>query len=227
VKVFYLGEQVFAGKNVSTCILVVDKARQGIELHEIRDSWRIVTCYEKDHYDAEIIRFDSPKTRAFEEDTVPLGSLFDIHFAARSPEVKKHPLVSKEPKPGSVPILTGRNLHPGRIDYERCYSHLWIPREAAPSLRSFYAVPHLVVGHTKGGRVVAAVDRECYPWREDIHLIPNSDGIDIDAIENYLNSQGVQEYMGELYKRITPHLTITQLKQLPIPSDFLPKTRLP
>jgi len=216
VKVFYLGEGVFVGKNVSTSILVVDRALKGIELYEVQESKNIAKYYGRDSYDGEIIRFDSPETMAFEENSIPLGSIFSIHFAARSPEVKRHPLVSQRSEAGLVPVLTGRNLHAGRIEYETCYSGLWMPKEAAPTLRHFYATSHLVVGHTKGGRVVAAVDRQCYPWREEMHLIPKIEGIDIDAVASYLNSEQVQDYMLKLYKEITPHLTITQLKRLPL-----------
>jgi hypothetical protein len=50
-----------------------------------------------------------------------------------------------------------------------------MPPEDAPRLRAFYALPHIVVAHTKGTRVVAAVDRRCYPWREEFHLVPVAD----------------------------------------------------
>ena len=221
VKVFYLGNRMFEGKSVSTCLLVVEKARTGLELHEVLAPDNIATCYEKDRYGGEMIRFESSATKALEEKAIPLGALFDIYFAARSPEIKKHPLVSREPKPGLVPILTGRNLHAGYIDYTTCYSQLWMPKEAAPSLRWFYKMPHLVVAHTKGGKVVAAVDRECYPWREDIHLIPKVEGVDIDEVAAYLNSEEVQAYMRALYRDITPHITITQLRQLPLRVGWL------
>lgn len=215
LKVFYLGPGMFKGKTVSTAILVVSKGLTGIELYEVEELRRTIQCYSRDSYDGSIIRFDSPETRHFEEGNVPLVDLFSFHFAARSPEVKRHPLVSREPRDGLVPILTGRNLHAGWIDYERCYSGLWMPREAASSLRSFYAFPHIVVGHTKGGKVVAAVDKQCYPWREDIHLVPKVEGLDLDVLTLYLNSGHVQQYMHTLYKDITPHITITQLKKLP------------
>lgn len=216
VKVFYLGADIFGGKNVSTCILVIDKGLKGIEVYEVQELKRIVRFYEKTDYKGEIIRFETPETKAFEEGAIALGAVFSMHFAARSPEVRKHPLVSQKAETGLVPVLTGRNLHPGWIDYGHCYSGLWMPKEAAPSLRRFYGFPHLVVGHTKGGKVVAALDKDCYPWREEIHLIPKVEGLDLDAVAQYLNSEQVQEYMRRLYKNITPHITITQLRQLPI-----------
>lgn len=216
VKVFYLGPRMFKGKSVSTAILAVCKGLTGIELYEVEKLEKPVQNYSRGTYDGGIIRFDNPETRHFEEGTQPLVDLFSFHFAARSPEVKRHPLVSKQRKNGLVPILTGRNLHSVGIDYDHCYSGLWMPKEAAPSLRSFYAFPHIVVGHTKGGKLVAAVDKQCYPWREDIHLVPKVDELDLDAITLYLNNERVQQYMHMLYRDITPHVTITQLKQLPI-----------
>jgi adenine-specific DNA-methyltransferase len=129
-------------------------------------------------------------------------------------------LVSQEAREGLVPILTGGNLHQGWIDYEHCYSGLWMPREAAPSLRKFYSFPHIVIGHTKGGKLVAAIDTKCYPWREDIHLVPKEDGLDLNAITSFLNSDAAQQYMHSLYRDITPHVTITQLRQFPIKNEI-------
>lgn len=226
VKIFYLGPKMFKGKNVSTSILIVDKGLRGLELYEVQGLKTIIKYYEKSSYNGEIIRFDSSETMDFEKGAIPLGDIFFLHFAARSPEIKRHPLVSQKPGAGLVPILKGQNLHPGWIDYETCYSGLWMPKEAASSLRKFYAIPHLVVGHTKGGKVVAAVDRRCYPWREEIHLIPKVAGVDLDAVEAYLNSEKVQGYMRKLYKDITPHTTITQLRHLPRKNISLPFTTL-
>jgi adenine-specific DNA-methyltransferase len=224
IKIYYLGKKIFKNKNVSTCVLIVEKGLKGLELYEVREFKEIIEYYKKEDYNGEIIRFETKTTREFEKNTVPLGNVFSIHFAARSPEVKGYPLISKEPKPGYLPVLKGNNLYPGWIDYDKCYSGLWIPQEAVSSLRKFYKIPHIVVGHTKGGRIVSAVDKRCYPWVEEIHLVPKLD-VDLDAIVNYLNSEQVNSYMRELYKDITPHTTITQLKLLPLPL-YLIKQRL-
>lgn len=215
-KVFYLGPKMFKNITVSTAVLVVCKGSSGIELYEVEGLKKTSLCYEKKDYDGGIIRFDSQSNGSFALGAYSLGDYFTFKFAARSPEIKRHPLVSREEKEGSVPVLTGRNLHSGWIDYNNCYSGLWMPREAAVSLRSFYSFPHIVIGHTKGGKLVAAVDKECYPWREDIHLVPKDEGFDLDAITLYLNSDEVQKYMNSLYKDITPHVTITQLRQVPV-----------
>jgi len=216
VNVHYVGG-VFPGRNVVAVVLVLEKGKQGLAVWE----WNRL-LFEETTYDGGLITLSPPATLPLGKNTVNLGSLFTIYFAARSPEVKRHPLVSKEPGPGLVPILTGRNLHPGRIDYERCYSGLWMPQEAGPSLRPFYAFPHLVIGHTKGGKVVAAVDEKCYPWREDFHLVPKLEGINIYTTAAYLNSEAVQQYVSCLYRDISPHVTTTQLRVLPVPAQMIP-----
>jgi adenine-specific DNA-methyltransferase len=223
VKIFYLGPKVFKKKNVSVCVLVVEKGSIGLELYEVKELKEIIEYYKKENYNGEIIRFETIKTKEFEKDKILLKDVFFIHFAARSPEVKKHPSVIREEKPGYVPVLKGQNLQAGKIDYDKCYSGLWMKHEDAPSLRKFYGVPHIVVGHTKGGKIVAAVDKKCYPWMEEIHLIPKYEEIDMDKVVEYLNSQEVQQYVHELYKDITPHTTITQLKLLPLPLSLIRK----
>jgi adenine-specific DNA-methyltransferase len=118
-------------------------------------------------------------------------------------------------------VLKGDNLHPNWIDYEHCYSGLWVPKDSVTEFRWFYGIPHIVVGHTKGGKVVAAVDDRCYAWREEIHLIPKIP-LTVDEMRKlaeYLNSEEVQQYVKTLYKDITPHITITQLKLLPLPEE--------
>ncbi len=147
-----------------------------------------------------------------------LGDLFDVRFAARSPEYQKSEWVSNVPQEGMLPVLTGRNLKPGWIDYERNYSDLWIKPEDVGRMREFYTRPHIVVAHTKGARVVAAYDHRCFAWREDFHLAPRYP-VDEEAVTAYLNSQFVQDYVKTLYRDITPHLTRTQLLRLPMPQE--------
>lgn len=208
--VYYLGK-VFKGRNISCVVLVFEKGGKGLALY---DATTIVV--QKPDYKGEIIRFETPELLAFEQSGIPLGQLFDIHFAARSPEIRRHPQVSTEPRNGFVPILTGRNLKSGWIDYDHCYSGLWMLKEAASSLRPFYAFPHIVVAHTKGIRVVAAVDERCYPWREEFHLVPKIHGLNLHAVVKHLNSEPVQWYVRNLYRDFVPHLTMTMLRKVPV-----------
>ena len=211
LKVHYLG-RVFRGRNVSCVVLVLEKGGRGLKLYDGQ-----TPAVDKPVYRGEIIRFETPELLAFERSGAPLGMLFEVHFAARSPEIRRHPLTSGKPKEGYVPVLTGRNLKAGWIDYERCYSGFWFPKEAAASLRFFYGFPHIVVGHTKGIRVVAALDDRCYPWREEFHLVPKIPGINLSAVVRHLNGEEIQRYVRQLYRDFVPHLTMTMLLRVPIP----------
>jgi adenine-specific DNA-methyltransferase len=212
LRVYYLGK-AFPKRNVSVVVMVLQRGAQGLELYDgmthlaLRKSW----------YSGEIIRFETAEWLEMEQGGVPLGEVFTIRFAARSPEVRRHPLVRQQPLAGDVPILTGRNLHAGWIDYNTCYSGYWMHLKHATDLRDFYGFPHLVVAHTKGTRVVAALDERCYPWREEFHLIPKVAGIDLRAVAEYLNSERVQRYMQALYRDFVPHLTSAMMQRVPLP----------
>jgi adenine-specific DNA-methyltransferase len=225
IKIYYLGKNVF-DKNVTTCVLIVTKNfqfRGNLELYEVKNNLKdVILWYAKKGYSGEIIKFENEDTKKFEERKPKIQDLFDLYFAARSVEYYKNPKVSKEPKPGYICVLKGNNLHPNRIDYENCYTGLWVPKESVGEFRWFYTIPHIVVGHTKGGKIVAAVDEKCYAWREEIHLIPKI-ALSIEEmkeIAEYLNSDKMQWYVKTLYKDITPHTTITQLKLLPLPEKY-------
>jgi len=209
--VYYLGK-VFQGRNVSCVVLVLEKGSKGLRLYDGQ-----TLAVEKPVYQGELIRFETPELLSFEQSGIPLGSLFEVHFAARSPEIRRHPQTSIKPCDGYVPVLTGRNLKAGWIDYEHCYSGLWFPKDAAPTLRFFYAFPHIVVGHTKGTKVVAALDERCYPWREEFHLVPKVSRLDLPAIVKHLNSDPIQKYVQQLYRDFVPHLTTPMLVRVPIP----------
>jgi adenine-specific DNA-methyltransferase len=218
-EVYYLGE-VFPGRRVSAVVLRFEKGGKGLVLWDTkREGEGFVPEFWERYPDwrGEMIRFETNETRRLETSSTPLGELFHIHFAARSTEFKRHPAVQKEPGPGLVPVLTGRNLKPGWIDYERNASGLWMPKEMAKELRDFYATPHLVVAHTKGTRVVAAWDEKAYPWREEFHLIPK-EGVRIDPLSlvRWLNSETIQNHVRTLYRDFVPHLTLRMLERLPL-----------
>ena len=224
--VFYLGS-VFPKVNVSVVVLLFEKGKSGIRLYDLRDSFgkdignQVYPCVDKSVYSGEMVRFESDKWLIFESSGVPIERVFQIHFAARSPEFRKSGLIKESPSDGLVPVLTGRNLKQGFIDYESCFSGWWMRVEDAPSLRWFYSIPHLVVGHTKGLKMVCAFDQRCYPWREEYHLIPK-DGISVDwfALERYLNGDVVQEYLHDVYRETSPHLTKSVLQKVPVPPGY-------
>lgn len=218
-EVYYLGE-VFPGRKVSAVVLRFQKGRRGLALWDTRrdgESFIPFLWSENPEWKGEMIRFETRWTKEMEASGTPLGGLFRIRFAARSPEFKKHPSVRREPGPGLVPVLTGRNLRPGWIDYENNYSGLWMPKERARELRDFYSTPHVVVAHTKGTRVVAAWDEKTYPWREEFHLLPE-EGVRLDPLSlvEWLNSEKMQVYVKTLYRDFVPHLTLRMLERLPV-----------
>ena len=226
VEVYYLGN-VFPKRNVSVCILKVQQGK-GLTLYDETQRpcpegtgdlepplFRRNSGIEFPLWAGDLVRFITEEWQEFEGSGVPLGSLFEIQFAARSTQIRSHPLTCLEPRNGRVPVLTGRNLKPGVIDYETCYSGMWFPRSDVRDLREVYGIPHIVVAHTKGTRVVAAVDWRCYPWREEFHLRHLRD-IDLEMTVRYLNSGFVQNYIRCVYRDIVPHLTLEMLKRIPI-----------
>ncbi len=199
-----------------------------VVLHFIKNASRTLRLYDgeilqvrRKDYDGDLIAFEDDFTREFEQKhQARLGDLFHIHFAARSPEVKKSAIVFSEKGKGRTPLLTGRNLKPNAIDYETNYTGLYAVHHRAKELRAFYGFPHIVVGHTKGAKVVAAFDERCYAWREEFHLVPKR-AIDERAVVAYLNSEPVQHYVATRYREMIPHLTKTQLLRLPVPTDLI------
>ena len=79
-----------------------------------------------------------------------------------------------------------------------------------------------MVGHTKGGKIVAAIDNKRYPWMGDVYQLilkePNlfTPKMDLKDVVEILNSKLMNEYVSVLYKNITPHTTATQLKLIPL-----------
>jgi len=216
LNVHYIGK-AFEGVSVVAVVLHFIKGPETERL-ALYNQDRTLAAQEV-HYHGDLICFRTSETDRFEQRSkVVLGDLFHVRFAARSPEYQKSQWISTTPQEGMLPVLTGRNLKPGWIDYETNHSDLWIRAEDVGRMREFYTHPHIVVAHTKGAKVVAALDHRCFAWREDFHLAPRY-LVDEQAITDYLNSEPVQEYVKTLYRDLTPHLTRTQLLRLPMPQE--------
>lgn len=224
LEVYYVG-RIFPKRNVTAVVLRFLRGGHGLALYD-KGYARAPLLLEQSSYQGEMIGFETPETKRFERSGIPLEELFSIHFASRSTHFKVSPLTRETPLPGDVPVLTGRNLKfhvlgkgegvQAWIDYETCYSSCWMRLEDASSMRAFYGIPHIIVGHTKGTRVVAVVDEKCYPWREEFHLVPKREGLPLYAIASYLNSAEVQHYVQTLYRDFVPHLTTSMLKRVPV-----------
>jgi len=224
--IYYLGRGVFEKKvSVSVIVVTKDPSLKGVlKLYEVRNylTRDMKLWYVKTDYKGEIIRFENEETRKFEEGKPKLGDLFKIYFGPTTAKYRNYPKLSLVPKPGYVCVLKGDNIKPNRIDYDHCYSKYWVPKDAVGELKKYFTVPHIVVRDTAGGNVVAAIDDKGYPWLEQNHLIPKVplSMDELRKITEYLNSKEVQWYIKTLYKDITPHTTITQLKLLPLPKEY-------
>lgn len=227
-KVYYLGRGVFRGIGVSTCILVFEKSKNGAELY-YRNGGGFVLSNILNKWNGSILRFENKFTRYLEESSVKLGELFDIKISARSTEVRNFGCLSYE-KCGEeyVPLLNGRNIKKGFITRDN-YTHLWLKRSEVPQLKAFYKIlPRIVVGHTKGGKIFAAIEDDLYPYVGDVyHLLPKTrlTRMELEKILEWLNSKEIEEYIKTLYKEITPHVTKTQLKLVPLKYDEIKDAR--
>jgi adenine-specific DNA-methyltransferase len=229
----YLGPDVFKPE-ADVAAVVLDfykssKSTSSLKLLEYIDN-KIYPIKTTHQWHGEVVKFETDYTRALDSIcSYQLGDIYEIRISPRTPEIKHSSFVIKE-KPlneGSyLPLLNGRNLKCNKIVYANL-TGFWIKKAELKKLRAYYGVPHVVVGlgFRENGKVAAAYDDKCYPWMGDIyHLLRKNDlfsgSFDLSEQETveYLNSKYVQKYVKEVYREITYHLSITQLKNLPIPT---------
>jgi len=81
------------------------------------------------------------------------------------------------------------------------------------------------LGFRENGKVAAAFDEKCYPWMGDVyHLVRENNlfnchfDLETEEVVAYLNSDYIKKYVKDTYREITYHLSITQLKNLPVPN---------
>jgi len=223
IHIYYVGK-VFPGINVITVILYLIKGGKGLKLYDAEKLRKPVLNRIIRNYKGEIITFETKLTKLIETNAIArLGDLVDIKISPRSPEIKKCPFVKRQKISNEyLPILNGKNLQPNRIDYETCYTGYYMHRENVGRLRKWFLVDRIVVGHTKGGKLVSAIEKKHYPWMGDVyHLIPRNlntllHKFSLKEINEILNSKIMNKYMKDKYREITPHTTKTQLKYLPL-----------
>lgn len=218
VRVYYLGDNIFDGVNVSVCLLMFEKGAKGLQLYFQR-SERFIKSTELSSWKGSILRFETRFTKNLEKGKLLLDDAFDIKISARSPEVRNFDKVLTDSRPGALPFMNGRNIKKGQIDRQN-YTNLWLNEKEAAHLKHFYGIiPRIVVGHTKGGKIFAAIENEPYPYVGDVyHLLPKIPlkHDDLEKTVRWLNSQDLEKYTTTLYKEITPHTTATQLKEIPL-----------
>ncbi|PIU66897.1 MAG: DNA methyltransferase, partial [Armatimonadetes bacterium CG07_land_8_20_14_0_80_40_9] len=206
-----------------------DKFTSRLELLEYRDN-KISTIKVNPHWKGGVVTFETNYTRMTESIcSYRLGNIYEIRISPRTPEIKHNSYIIKE-RPLRVdnylPLLNGRNLKCNEIIYNNLTGY-WIKKSDAKKLRRYFDIPHIVVGlgFRENGKVGAAIDGRCYPWMGDVyHLLKKNglfnvkfDMVDSEIIE-YLNSDYVKKYVKDVYREITYHLSITQLKNLPLPN---------
>lgn len=231
--IIYLGPDVFKPEaNVSSVVLNFlksDKFTSRLELLEYRDN-KISTIKINSHWQGEVVKFETDYTNTIENIcSYRLGDIYEIRISPRTPEIKNSSYITKErhlQKNSYLPLLNGRNLKCNKIIYNNLTGY-WIKKSEVKKLQRYFGAPHIVVGlgFRENGKVGAAYDKKCYPWMGDVyHLLRKSDlfnlrfDLDILEIVEYLNSDCLRKYVKDVYREITYHLSITQLKNLPLPS---------
>jgi len=231
--IIYLGPDVFKPEaDVSSVVLNFLKSNKFtsmLELLEYRDN-KINTIKINTHWQGEIVKFETDWTRSIDRIcSYRLSDIYEIRISPRTPEIKHSPYITKE-RPLRVdnylPLLNGRNLKCNEIIYNNLTDY-WIKKSDVKKLRQYFNIPHIVVGlgFRGSGKVGAAIDERCYPWMGDVyHLLKRNDlfNVKFDMAEleiiEYLNSDYVKKYVKDVYREITYHLSITQLKNLPLPN---------
>ncbi|MEO0129387.1 MAG: TaqI-like C-terminal specificity domain-containing protein [candidate division WOR-3 bacterium] len=231
--IIYLGPDVFKPEaDVSAVVLNFLKSNSfasRLELLEYRNN-KINTIKVNSYWQGEVVLFETDYTHILEDNcSFKLGDIYDIRISPRTPEIKNNPSIIKNKssdKEGYLPLLNGKNLKCNQIIYDNITGY-WIKKTDVKKLRGCFDLPHIVVGlgFRENGRVAAACDKKCYPWMGDVyHLLRktnlfnlNFDMKDSEVVE-YLNSDYIKKYIRDVYREITYHLSITQLKNLPLPN---------
>lgn len=230
--IIYLGSDVFKPEaDVSCVILDFIKSKEFVSRVEVLEYHKnkIKTIKINSNWQGEVITFETDYTRKLKDScSYKLGDMYEIRISPRTPEIKNNPYIVKVEaydKPNYLPLLNGRNLRCNQIIYKNLTGY-WIKKSDVNKLRLYFDMPHIVVGlgFREGGRVAAAYDERCYPWMGDVyHLLRKSNlfNLNFDMSEQevveYLNSDYVKRYIRDTYREITYHLSITQLKNLPLP----------
>ena len=231
--IIYLGPDVFKPEaDVASVVIDFYKSEKhtlSLKLLEYKDN-KIHAIKVNHQWQGDVVKFETDYTRTLESIcSYLLSDIYDIRISPRTPEIKDNSYVVRQ-KPmtgnGYFPLLNGRNLKCNKIIYENITGY-WIKKTELKRLRGYFGIPHIVVGLglRENGKVAAAYDEKCYPWMGDIyHLLRKDDlftkGFDLNNSEilEYLNSDYLRRYVKDTYREITYHLSITQLKNLPMPS---------
>lgn len=233
-EIIYIGSNVFKPEaDITTVILKFVRSnieRNRLILYEYDNAKRKLLI-KNDYWKGDIILFSTEFSKKVDEIcSFQVGDVYTIRISPRTPEIKHNPYVvkSKDYKEDDnlLPILNGRNLKIGKIIYEPLTEY-WIKANEKIKLRKFFDRPHIVVGlGYRGDRQVgAAYDYKAYPWMGDVyHLLRKHTLINMnfdltdEEVVDFLNSEIIKRYLQDVFKDITYHFNILQLKLLPLPT---------
>lgn len=233
-EIIYMGSNVFKPEaDITTVILKFTKThkeKNRIALYDYKDG-NLKLIKKNKNWQGEIILFSSDFSKKVDEIcSFRLGDIYDIRISPRTPEIKNNPNIIKDEninnKNNLLPILNSKNLKIGKVLYEPITGY-WIEADKKTTLRKFFDRPHIVVGlgFRGNGRLGAAYDDKAYPWMGDVYhllkkntLINSKFDLKEEEVINFLNSEIIKKYLKDVFRDITYHFNITQLKVIPLPT---------
>ncbi len=234
-QIIYMGPAIFKPEAAVASVILNFKKSSSymgkLKLMRYKNS-KVVQLSRNDNWKGEVIKFESKLTTDLSKIcSYNLGNVYDIRISPRTPEIKvkyNNYIISGEPpnKKDYLPILNGRNLNCTGIIYESRTGY-WIKKSDIKKLRTYFSAPHIVVGlgFRGNGNVAAAYDKKVYPWMGDVYHLLKKETLFINEFDltdyevvKYLNSEFVKKYIADTYREVTYHLSITQLKSIPLPA---------
>ncbi len=233
-EIVYMGNNVFKPEaKVATVILRFIKSKSEenkLILYDYNNANPKVIA-KNTHWDGDIILFSTEFSRKVDHIcSFKLGDIYEIKISPRTPEIKHNTSIIEtgnlSNRKNLLPILNGRNLKIGKVIYKPLTGY-WIEKEKRIYLRRFFDRPHIVVGlgFRGKGQVGAAYDYKAYPWMGDVYhllrkhtLINTQFDLTEEEVVEYLNSKIIKKYVKDIFREITYHFNITQLKMLPLPT---------
>jgi adenine-specific DNA-methyltransferase len=227
-EIIYMGSEIFKPEaNITTVILKFTKLEKNKLILYDKNISNIVTI--NNNWNGEIILFSTEFTNKINSIcSLNIGDIYDIRISPRTPEIKNNSdIIKSNINNNLLPILNGKNLKIGKITYEPL-SGYFIEKNKKTKLKKFFDKPHIVVGLGFRGdkQLGAAYDDKAYPWMGEVyHLLKKETLINKDfklsdkEIVNFLNSDITKKYLNDVFRDITYHFNITQLKSIPLPKN--------
>ncbi len=233
-EIIYMGSEIFKPEaDVTTGILKFTKSsleKNKLLLYDY-DNGRLKLLNRNNNWTGSIVLFSTEFSRKVDDMcSFRIADIYTIRISPRTPEIKRNPDIIKSQHyiedRNLLPILNGRNLKIGKVIYEPITGY-WIEANKKTKLRKFFDKPHIVIGlGFRGDRQVgAAYDYKAYPWMGDVyHLLRKHTLINMrfdltdEEVVNFLNSKIIKRYIKDIFRDITYHFNITQLKLLPLPT---------